>query len=42
MAGGEKCFLDLSLLLILTNVVGAIRANAMAFRVPLMKAEDGT
>ncbi len=29
MLGGEKCFLDLLLLRILTNVVGAIRANAM-------------
>ena len=34
MLGGEKCFLDLLLLRILTNVVGAIRAKAMAFRVP--------
>ena len=34
MLGSETCVLDLLLLLILTNVVGAIRANAMAFRVP--------
>ena len=34
MLGGEKCFLDLLLLLILTNVVGAIRTNAMVCRVP--------
>ena len=30
MLGGEKYFLDLALQVMLTNVVGAIRANAMA------------
>ena len=29
MLGGEKCFLDLAIVVMLTNVVGAIRANAM-------------
>ena len=33
MLGDDKCFLDLALLVMLTNVVGAIRAKAMAFRV---------
>ena len=36
-----KQFLDLALLRMLTNVVGAIRTNAMVCRVPLMKAEVG-
>ena len=34
MLGGERCFLDLLILRVLTNVVGAIIAKAMAFRVP--------
>ena len=37
MLGGEKCFLDLAIVVMLTNVVGAIRANAMVFRVPWIK-----
>ena len=34
MLGGEKCFLDLLILRVLTNVVGAIIAKAIVCRVP--------
>ena len=29
MLGGDRCFLDLAIVVMLTNVVGAIRVNAM-------------
>ena len=39
MSGAGKQFLDLLLLLMFSNVVGAIRANAMAFNVELANHE---